>query len=93
MPLPPRHKTPLLFGSRYSKVLEIVLLVNELRGLKIALPTIPTDMSYIDQMKAWLSAHPNATQDECFMAGYFQATYNWVNKETFSTFKKEKDNV
>ena len=50
-------------------------------------------MSYIDQMKAWLSAHPNATQDECFMAGYFQATYNWVNKETFSTFKKEKDNV
>jgi hypothetical protein len=49
-------------------------------------------MSYLDQMKAWLLAHPDATQEECYKAGYFQCTDNWVNKETFSTIKKKKDN-
>lgn len=48
-------------------------------------------MSYIDQMKKWLTAHPNATREECYQAGYFQCSDNWCNKETFSKLKS-KDN-
>lgn len=46
-------------------------------------------MSYIEQMNEWLKAHPDATQKECYKAGYFQCTDNWCNRETF---KKNNDN-
>ena len=49
-------------------------------------------MSYLDQMNAWLLYHPDATQEKAYKAGYFQCTDNWCKKETFSSFKKTKEN-
>lgn len=34
-------------------------------------------MSYKEQMKAWLSKHPDATPEEAYEAGYMQSNVNW----------------
>lgn len=38
-------------------------------------------MSYIEQKEKWLKAHPNATPDEIWEAGYWCCTDNWCNKK------------
>ena len=32
-------------------------------------------------MEIWLAAHPEATKEEAWVAGYLQSTNNWINKE------------
>jgi len=34
-----------------------------------------------EQMKKWLAQHPNATPEEIWLAGYWQCSDNWCNKE------------
>lgn len=38
-------------------------------------------MTYKEQMKQWLAAHPDATAEEAWVAGYFQCSTNWSSKE------------
>lgn len=38
-------------------------------------------MNYKEQMKEWLSKHPDATIEEAWEAGYFQCSVNWCSKE------------
>ena len=37
------------------------------------------DMSYKDQLKEWLSKHPNATVEEAIEAGYMISNNNWCH--------------
>ena len=36
-------------------------------------------MNYKEQMKEWLSKHPDATIEEALEAGYLQCTKNWLH--------------
>ena len=37
-------------------------------------------MVYKEQMEEWLKKHPDATPEEIWMGGYWQATDNWCNR-------------
>jgi hypothetical protein len=37
-------------------------------------------VNYLQQRSAWLERHPDATIEEAWEAGYWQATDNWCRK-------------
>lgn len=37
-------------------------------------------MTYKQQLAQWMRDHPDATPEEAYLAGYWQATTNWCNK-------------
>ena len=44
-------------------------------------------MSYKEQMKDWLSNHPDATPEEAYEAGYLQSNVNWCHGKMESLTK------
>ena len=44
-------------------------------------------MSYKEQMEKWLCAHPDATAEEAYEAGYMQSNVNWCHGKMESLTK------